>query len=421
MRPHLVVRLKADDRPPVLPHWTALLARKPAGADRFVPTVDVVFDRRRMPFWAATEYVPAEPGGWNAAEMAAGLDRTFRLILQREARLSPDLIDDIRLLPQIESVRPGFVAVARMPRATSTARSTDEASRQAVFLPEAHRITRGDKSVTVAVLDTGISLDHPEFPNLGPGYDTVNIIDGHDRFVGDVLDADAVPEDDVGHGTHVAGIAVGAGRRMPAGVAPECTLMPVRVLAAMARGEERFGAGLIDNINQGVKWAVDHGADVINMSLGVRHEGGGLPHREVIEYARRRGVIVVAASGNDGREQLYYPAALPGVLTVGAMAGDGLVAPFSTFNREVDLIAPGEEIFSAYRDGGYAFASGTSHAAPFVSGAVALLKSLNRRLSEGQIHRILKHTADRIDRRFTHPKAGFGRLNIVDALRLAQA
>jgi subtilisin family serine protease len=189
----------------------------------------------------------------------------------------------------------------------------------------------------------------------------------------------------------------------------------------MERDGERFGAGLVDNINQGVKWAVDNGADVINMSLGVRHEGGGLPHAEVIRYALEKGVTVVAASGNDGQNALYYPGALPGVITVGAMSREGGVAGFSTYNRRVQLIAPGEDVYSCYRGVGYAFASGTSHAAPFVAGAVALLKSFVRGLTDGQAKYLLKHTADRLDQRFQHPKAGYGRLNIIDALRLARA
>ena len=338
-----------------------------------------------------------------------------------QAAFPSDLIEALELVPEIASVRPGFVAVARMPRPFSRARMADQASRDAVFLNKAHRITRGDPGIRIAVLDTGVETGHPEFTRIQAPRDEVNIIDGHDRFVGDLLDADSLPEDDVGHGTHVAGIALGAGRKMPAGVAPGCTLIPVRVLAAMERDGERFGAGLVDNINQGVKWAVDNGADVINMSLGVRHEGGGLPHAEVIRYALQRGATVVAASGNDGQNALYYPGALPGVITVGAMSRQGGVAAFSTYNRRVQLIAPGEDIYSSYREEGYAFATGTSHAAPFVAGAVALLKSFARGLSDGQAKYLLKHTADRLDQRFQHPKAGYGRLNIIDALRLARA
>ena len=107
---------------------------------------------------------------------------------------------------------------------------------------------------------------------------------------------------------------------MPAGVAPRCSLLPVRVLGAMRRGSQVVGAGSIDNIDVAAKWAVDQKVDVINMSLGVLHEGGGLPHAEVVAYAARHGVTVVAASGNDGQNAHYYPAGLPHVIVNGVVA-----------------------------------------------------------------------------------------------------
>jgi thermitase len=207
------------------------------------------------------------------------------------------------------------------------------------------------------------------------------------------------------------------------GVVPECKVMPIRVLGAMQRGSKRVGAGLVDNINTGIKWAIDHGADVINMSLGIQQTGGGLPHQEVVDYAQQKGVTIVAASGNDGKEQLYYPGALPHVIAVGAMDEQDGIPPFSTYGKQVSFIAPGTNIYSSYLNGNYAFSTGTSHAAPFVTGAVALLKSYalkqrNYRLSDSQVKHILKHTADKVDTRFKHHKAGFGRLNLADALRL---
>ena len=209
---------------------------------------------------------------------------------------------------------------------------------------------------------------------------------------------------------------------MPLGVVPRCRILPVRVLAAMKRDGRVVGAGLVDNINTGVKWAVDQGADVINMSLGVRHTGGGLPHQEVVDYARRRGVTVVAASGNDGREALYYPSALPGVIAVGAAGPDGTVAEYSTYGEQVGLIAPGTDIFSTFLDDDYAFSTGTSHAAPFVTGVVALLKSMGRergrRVGDGAVKHVLKHTSDKRDRHFRNRRAGYGHLNARDAARL---
>ncbi len=209
---------------------------------------------------------------------------------------------------------------------------------------------------------------------------------------------------------------------MAMGVVPNCTLIPVRVLGAMRDGSDVVGAGLIDNINTGIKWAVDQGADLINMSLGIRHGGGGLPHAEVIDYALRKGVTVVAASGNDGTQASYYPGALPGVIAVGAVDQDDQMAPFSTYGQQVSFVAPGTDIYSSYKAQGYAFASGTSQAAPFVTGSIALLKSFavaNRKtLTDGQVTYLLKRTADRPDHRLRTDRWGYGRINLLDAVRL---
>src|SRR5262249_27087212 len=196
-------------------------------------------------------------------------------------------------------------------------------------------------------------------------------------FVGRTHGLDTNVTDDVGHGTHVAGIIGAIGLNMSEGVCPDCRLMAVRVLATMRSGDRLVGAGIVDNINNGIKWAVDNGADVINMSLGIRNEGGGLPHEDVIRYAHSRGVVVCAASGNDGSANLYYPGALPGVFSVGAIDPTGAVTKFTSF-ANITLVAPGVNIYSSYAHGGYAYASGTSQASPFVAGAVALMKSYAR-------------------------------------------
>jgi len=161
---------------------------------------------------------------------------------------------------------------------------------------------------------------------------------------------------------------------------------------------------------------------VINMSLGIQREGGGLPHTDVVKYAEQRGVTVVAAAGNDGEDTLYYPGALPGVIAVGAVDRDGEVAPYSTWGAQVDLVAPGTEIWSSWLAGGYAFATGTSQATPFVAGTAALCQSQaarrGRRLTPRQLAAVLTATADRADQHFKTLRAGCGRLNAPDALRL---
>ncbi|HYR11753.1 MAG TPA: S8 family serine peptidase [Longimicrobium sp.] len=426
MKPHLEVRLRAGVAPPEAPYWVDVIRDRSLSTERFHPEVDRVLSKHRVPVWVTRAYPPQGGGAWSPEELAAGLDRVYRLVLQESRTIPPSLLDDIRLVPIVEWVRMGQVGQAELPAARPAAMSatTDQESRDAIGLERAHALTRGDEGVTVAVLDTGIWLRHPELRHaMLPGFDFVDIIDGATEFLGDYVGADDDATDEVGHGTHVAGIIAGAGSRMPAGVAPKVKILPVRVLGALKQGEKRVGAGLLDNINAAVKWAVDQGATVINMSLGVRHTGGGLPHAEVVDYAKKKGVTIVAASGNDGREERYYPGALPHVIAVGAAERDGRVAPFSTWGDQVSLVAPGTEIYSTFLDDGYAFSSGTSHAAPFVAGAAALLQSYARqtrgaRLGDGQVKHVLKHTADRPDGRFKTRKTGFGMLNLADALRL---
>ncbi len=427
MKPHLVLRLaRSDAPPPRRAHWTEAIRDKSLTAP-LSPAIDAALARHGLPVWTTAEYRPGAGGEWSADERAAGLDRIYRLVLERNGRIPPALIDDIRLLPEVEDLRVGQIGAERLAPRQSIAQSRRQRRPQAqIGLDLAHRMGRGEPTVTVAVLDTGVDIGHPEFEGrMRDGADFVNILSGAEEFIGDVIGADHDPADEVGHGTHVSGIIAARGLGMSSGVAPGCTVMPVRVLATMERDGEKLGAGLIENINTGVKYAIDHGAQIINMSLGVRHEGGGLPHQEVVDYARRKGVLIVAASGNDGTETLYYPGAFDSVMAVGASGEDGRVAGFSTFGPQVKLIAPGEEIVSAKPGGGYAAASGTSQAAPFVAGAAALLQSLAHRaggrFSARDLTEILISTADRPGPRYRDRRAGFGRLNAADAMRLARA
>ncbi len=422
MKGHILIKIRHALPLRQLPHWQSLLVDRSLEQEQLLPAIDRVMQRHHTPFLATREYQPAD-SDWSAAEIVSGLDRIYRLILTRKGRVPRALIEDLRLLPEVVQVTASIVGRMELdPHSTMLSQRTDRASRDAIYLDEAQLFSEGDEAITIAVLDTGVELEHPELTHsLQSGYDFVNILDGAEDFIGDYIEADEVADDEVGHGTHVAGIVVGQGKSMPRGVAPKCKLIPIRVLAAMEKQGRKMGAGLIDNINVGVKYAVDQGADVINMSLGVRHEGGGLPHQEVIDYATRKGVTIVAASGNDGQQQMYYPGAFESVIAVGAMNINGDVAEFSTYGDQVSFIAPGVDIYSTYLDGEYAFSTGTSHAAPFVTGAVALLKAYShkrrRRLSDTQVKHVLKHTSDKVDRNFKHRKAGYGRLNLADAMR----
>ena len=239
------------------------------------------------------------------------------MIFQRDYDLPADLVERICHAPSVESANKMVVGEAPLPQPQlATQRHWPRPAGDLIGLRYAQAITRGARDIKIAVLDTGLNLSHPELRGKAvKGADFVDLrgLNTSD-FVGDVTGYDDVPEDEVGHGTHVSGIMVGRGLRMDEGVAPDCSLMPVRVLATMKNGNRLVGAGIVDNINPGIKWAVDQGADVINMSLGIKHVGGGLPHADVIRYALSKNVTVVAASGNDGTAERYYPARCPACL-----------------------------------------------------------------------------------------------------------
>ena len=226
---------------------------------------------------------------------------------------------------------------------------------------QAWDIVTGSHEIVIAVIDSGILLAHPEFDQ--------RLVDGYD-FVND----DSMPDDDSGHGTHVAGIIAAAldNGEGVAGVCPQCLLMPVKVLNAN-------NLGSWSQLAQGILFAVDNGARVLNLSLGANVPSETLA--SAIDYAIESGAIVVAAAGNYGSSKPFYPAALDGVIAVGATTSQGTRWIKSDFGSYIDLVAPGDLIYSTYHDldniyRGYTYMSGTSMAAPFVSGVAGLLLSV---------------------------------------------
>lgn len=270
--------------------------------------------------------------------------------------------------------------------------------------------TKG-KGVTVAVIDTGIS----QVPDL----QNTKFVEGYD-FVNDLVEA----RDDNGHGTHVAGtIAQSTNNEFGvAGIAYEASLMPLKVLSA-------GGAGTVADIAEAIRFAADHGAQVINMSLG----GGGESQmlKDAIDYAHSKNVVVIAAAGNANRNAAEYPARYQHVVGISALDASGSKAPYSNFGAGIDLSAPGGSTSANNSAGGilqntidprtgesvFAAFQGTSMAAPHVAGVAALIRATGV-TNPDEIEEILKQSAIVVkDDTLNH--YGAGKLDAAAAVKLA--
>jgi subtilisin family serine protease len=268
--------------------------------------------------------------------------------------------------------------------------------------PPAWNVSRG-AGVVVAVLDSGVQLSHPELRNnlwTNPGEVPGNgLDDDHNGYTDDVHGANTLTrggnvEDDEGHGTHVAGIvAAAAGNGVGgSGVAPNAQIMPVKVLDAQRGGD----TGLLAD---GIRYAVDRGARILNVSIN--GDGSSEDLQSAVDYANSKGATIVASSGNNSRSidlAPSYPASLPSPAILSVTASDedgGVIAAANRGVRSVDLAAPGSMILSTARGSGFELRSGTSMAAPHVSGALALLASASPGASQGQLRDLLIASARR--------------------------
>ncbi len=215
---------------------------------------------------------------------------------------------------------------------------------------------KGDPGTIMAVVDSGINRNHEDLVGV-PG----RVLAGYNTFTGG-----AVTSDYNGHGTWVAGVAAADtdNAKGIAGIDWNAQILPIAV---------DNGTIPVSNSVQGIKYAADHGADVINMSYG------GLDYsqaeREAVDYAREKGCVLVAARGNDGEEELFFPSCLANVIGVGASNKTGDRADFSDFGFGTDVMAPGVEIYGPQYNNihGYMYGDGTSFAAPLVSGEAGLI------------------------------------------------
>ena len=262
--------------------------------------------------------------------------------------------------------------------------------------------------VTIAIIDTGVDLDHPDLQaNLLSGYDYV--------------DDDSVPEDGNGHGTNVAGIAAAALNGIGvAGVAPTARLLPVRVL-------DDSGNGYLSDIAAGIVYAADR-AEVLNLSLGGASSSQTMLN--AINYAvNTQGRLVVAAAGNCGDSyysyngcsylnQPLYPAAYSNVMAVAATTPSDARASFSNKGAYVDIAAPGSSIYNTYYGNTYAYVSGTSQAAPHVAGLAALVWAQNSSYTAAEVWSRITATAVDLGAAGVDASFGAGRIDVRQALGL---
>ena len=268
-------------------------------------------------------------------------------------------------------------------------------------IDQAWDLSQGDPNVLVAVLDTGVKLEHPDLQGKYiPGYDYIQ--------------DDDEPRDDYGHGTHVAGIVgatVGNGEGV-AGIANQSRVLVVKVL-------NENNSGKYSQIAAGIVFAADQGARVINLSLGGTAWSSTL--LDAVTYATDKGALVVAAVGNSNSSTPFYPAAFPNVMGIAASDYNDARWSLSNYGDQVSVAAPGVSIFSTEWAGGadYGFRSGTSMAAPHVSGLAALMISCNEDLSATEVRTMIESTAKDLGNEGYDVYFGHGRIDGYAAVEAA--
>ncbi|MHA1743657.1 MAG: S8 family serine peptidase, partial [Candidatus Heimdallarchaeota archaeon] len=268
------------------------------------------------------------------------------------------------------------------------------------------------QGVKVAIIDTGIDYTHPDLDDVYAG--------GYD-FVAD----DSDPKDENGHGTHCAGIVAAEDNGEGViGVAPKTSLYAVRALDA-------YGSGSVSDIVAGIDWCINNDMDVISMSLGSSSPDSTL--EDAVNRAYNAGIVVVAASGNDGKNAISYPAKYANAIAVGAIDSNHNLASFSNYGPEQEVVAPGVDIYStmptytvtlnSWWYGGlsknYDQMSGTSMATPMVAGVCALILSANPNLSPGEVRNILHDTAVDLGTSGWDQNFGYGEVDALEAVNAA--
>ena len=319
----------------------------------------------------ATEEMVAECLKQISGETISTIDEISITVVKIEAVNVSTAVALLSACPSVRYVEPNYLA-----QMTDTIPTDPNWNLQYGLIniraPQGWDLSRGSSSVTIAIVDTGVDLGHPDL--------SAKIVAGRD-FVNN----DFTAQDDNGHGTHVAGIAAAASNNGSgiAGVSWGARIMPVKVLNAA-------GGGTFADVAAGITWAADNGAQIVNLSVG--GASSSLVLQNAVNYASNNDVLIIAATGNAGANLVLYPAAYPNVIAVGATDSSNNLAGFSNFGPEMDLVAPGVSIYSTTSGGAYGYRNGTSMATPFVSGLAAILRGIPGN-SAGTVRAIMESTA----------------------------
>ncbi|NOZ26246.1 MAG: S8 family serine peptidase [Nitrospirae bacterium] len=363
----------------------------------------------------------------------------FRRLKVPAGKTVEELVDTYSKDPNVEYAEPNYIAHALwVPNDPMYPYQWNFQNDEygGINMETAWEVSTGDSSVVVAVIDTGVAYeDYVESTRRGrdktivyeqaPDLSETNFVPGYD-FVND----DAHPNDDEGHGTHVTGTIAQSTNNGTgvAGIAFNTSIMPVKVL-------DSKGSGTYTDIAEGIYFAANNGADVINMSLGGPNESITL--EEALAYAYNKGVTIVAAAGNDGSDTVSYPAAYNAyVIAVGATRYDETLSYYSNYGPDLDLVAPGgdtnvDQNGDGYADGilqqtfgssptdwGYFYYQGTSMATPHVAGVAALVIASGV-TGPDNVRKVLQSTAKDLGAPGWDPVYGWGRVDAAAALGYA--
>ena len=333
-----------------------------------------------------------------------------------------DALAELRSSRLVESASPNYIRsinfVPNDPDFDKQWNFNDPAQGGDIHMVQAWDIERGGNTgVVVAVVDSGVAYRTGGVYKQCPDLAATNFVQGYD-FVNN----DEFADDDNGHGTHVCGTIAQSTNNgaYVAGVAFNCSIMPVKVMDSSGKGTD-------EDIIKGIKFAADNGANVINMSLG--GYGANPLLEDAVNYAASKGLVICASTGNDGREEIYYPAAYSECMAVGATNRSKVRASYSNYGNEIDVVAPGGQgpsdwiwqvTYATAGDHNSPFVpkgmDGTSMACPHVAGLAALIKSHNPTWTRMDIRTAIEKTCRDLGTTGWDEETGWGFIDAAAAL-----